>query len=524
MFGSSVTFAMGRRIVSYLSNHQQPCHLSAICGNRAKARQTRRYQLTVIDILADYIRFRCESVARFHPPIQPAALLRECNRIVGSMFVIFDGSMELMTLTLLRIIPDRATHTLLLYPVFENILTSVTYGNDYDTIPGYVRMLLCFKRWKSLVSGRAEKASIDAHAIQLLPGRCPTVQQASDLSFLRLLPPVPPGQRVVETRYLLVNDLFGLEHCIAQYLRHYRRTVSDPPVDETATKQRDNNSIRQTRLVSVLRHSMEIRSNYINVQLLAELIERKSQLWARAFPTPPDMISQPARLPIPNHCLQQEVHSIIESLRLIFRNRAEFIELTLLRVKTFPSCLRLLGPVFEAFLGTTAAAASTSTTTTTGLTIYRSNDVETYGRLMLCYAKWKSLYWTIAMGRDDPKEWVSIDAIALTQLPYDFPRAICPRDAMLRRIFPIGVRCRIDDTAGVAPTDGKRNNATTRTLLRTLPKRPDLQELCMKFIQAYRCGSNATPPIHDQQDQQEAHFQTSSFYIDWRTLKNVIRY
>ncbi|XP_053663523.1 uncharacterized protein LOC128712660 [Anopheles marshallii] len=477
-------------------------HLSVVCCNREKARQTHRYQLTVIDILADYIRFRCESVARFHPPIRPGALLRECNRIVGSMFVIFDGSMELMTLTLLRILPDRTTHTLLLYPVFENILSNATNHNDYDTIPGYVRMLLCFKRWKSLVSGRAEKAAIDAHAIQLLPGRCPTVQHASDLSFLRLLPPVPSGQRVVETRYLLVNDLFSLEHCIAQFLRHYRRTAGIPSVDESFPKQRDNSSIRQRRL-----HSMEIRSNYINVPLLAELIERKSQLWARAFPTPPDMISLPdSRLPIPNQCLQQEVHSIIESLRLIFRNRAEFIELTLLRVKPYPSSINLLGPVFEAFLGTTAATPCSATPITpTGLTIYRSNDVETYGRLMLCYAKWKSLFWTVA-GMNDPDEWASIDAVALTQLPYDFPRAICPRDALLRRIFPIvAMQCRIDSTTGVAPTDGKRNNATTRTLLRTLPKRPDLQELCLKFILAYRCGSDATPPAQDLQDWQEAH-------------------
>uniref|UniRef100_A0A182S8K0 Uncharacterized protein n=1 Tax=Anopheles maculatus TaxID=74869 RepID=A0A182S8K0_9DIPT len=253
---SSVTFALRDIHLPYLIQpKQQPGHLAVVCCRREKARQTRRYQLTVIDILADYIRFRCESVARLHPPIRPAALLRECNRIVGSLFVIFDGSIELLTLTLLRIVPDRSTHTLLLYPVFENILTGATPCNDYDTIPGYVRMLLCFKRWKSLVSGRAAKASIDAHAIRLLPGRCPTVQHASDLSFLRLLPTVPPGQRVTETRYLLVNDLFSLEQCIAQYLRHHRRTLSGSlqPVDESATKHRrdSNSSIRQRRLVSV---------------------------------------------------------------------------------------------------------------------------------------------------------------------------------------------------------------------------------------------------------------------------------
>uniref|UniRef100_A0A182KBU0 Uncharacterized protein n=1 Tax=Anopheles christyi TaxID=43041 RepID=A0A182KBU0_9DIPT len=203
---------------------------------------------------------------------------------------------------------------------------------------------------------------------------------------------------------------------------------------------------------------MEIRSNYINVPLLAELIERKSQLWARAFATPPDnmTLSDP-------ECLQEEAHSIIESLRLIFRKRVEFIELTLLRVKCYPAAVSLLGPVFEAFLGTSAAMAHNGTTTSTGLTIYRSNDVETYGRLMLCYAKWKSLYWRWeeGAGDDEPEEWADIDAVALTQLPYDFPRAICPRDALLRRIFPYGVRSTIIG-AGVAPADGKRNNATTR--------------------------------------------------------------
>uniref|UniRef100_A0A182N7V7 Uncharacterized protein n=1 Tax=Anopheles dirus TaxID=7168 RepID=A0A182N7V7_9DIPT len=220
-------------------------------SGRERARQTRRYQLTVIDILADYIRFRCETVAGLHPPILPGPLLAECNRIVSSLFVIFDGSVELVTLTLLRLLPDRR-HTLLLYPVFENVLTSVGCAEPADiarTIPCYVRLLLCFKRWKSLVGGRAEKRSIDAHAIQLLPGRCPTVRHASDLPFLRLLPPVPAAQRATETRYLLVNDLFDLEHCVGQFLRHYRRTGGHP-VDESTAKQHDDSSIRQRRLVS----------------------------------------------------------------------------------------------------------------------------------------------------------------------------------------------------------------------------------------------------------------------------------
>uniref|UniRef100_A0A182QMY5 Uncharacterized protein n=1 Tax=Anopheles farauti TaxID=69004 RepID=A0A182QMY5_9DIPT len=484
MVGSSVTG------VCY---QQQQQHRWSACFDREQTRQTRRYQLTVIDILADYIRFRCESVASARPPIQPGQLLAECNRIVSSLYVIFDGCTELVTLTLLRLVPDRR-HTLLLYPVFENVLTGRVETATGDSIPCYVRMLLCFKRWKSLVGGRAEKSAIDDHASRVLPARCPPVRNTSDLPFLRLLPPVPPAQRVTETRYLLVTDLFNPEHCVEQFLRHYRR-AGGPPADETTAKQRDDNSIRQRRL-----HSMEIRSNYINVPLLAELMERKSRLWARAaYPVPADMFSPTPTLD--ERALHQEAHSIAESLRLIFRNRTEFIELTLLRVKSCPSFASLLVPVFDAFLGPAAASAASATyganpSTTTGLTIYRSNDVETYGRLVLCYAKWKALLWVDGPNQSDPvDEWARIDAVALTQLPYEFPRAICRRDAALRRIFPPVVsRMR----AGVVPADAKRNNTTTGLLLRTLPKRADLQELCQKFIQVYGCGSDANLPTHDQ--------------------------
>uniref|UniRef100_A0A182JLF2 Uncharacterized protein n=1 Tax=Anopheles atroparvus TaxID=41427 RepID=A0A182JLF2_ANOAO len=195
----------------YLNLRRQSCH---------------RYQLTVIDILVDYIRFRCETVTSRQPSPTPGVLLQECNRIVSHLFVIFDGSVELVTLTLLRTTPEQPGYTVLLYPVFEAILTGEAARGDEGTvggIPSYVRMLLCFKRWRSLVTGRADKAVIDARAGQLLPARCPTVQAASDVPLLRLLPPVPPAQRANETRYLLANDLFTLDQCTAQFFRHHRR-------------------------------------------------------------------------------------------------------------------------------------------------------------------------------------------------------------------------------------------------------------------------------------------------------------
>ncbi|XP_053674564.1 uncharacterized protein LOC128724867 [Anopheles nili] len=434
------------------SNPQQP-EPEQDRSSQEKARQTRRFQLTVIDILADYIRFRCESVANLRPPIQPATLLHECNRVVTCLNVIFDGNAELVTLTLLRIVPDRR-YAPLLYPVFEKIL--MTTRENLAFIPGYVRMLLCFKRWKTLAAGRTEKARIDSQAMEMLPNRCPTIQRASDLPFLRLLPVIPPAHRVTETRYLLVNDLFQLDRCIAQYFRHHPVGGS---LHGTGKDNPDDSFVRQRRL-----HSMEIRSNYINVPLLAELIERKSLLWAGSVP---GAIS-------PDQHLHQEVRSIVNTLRLMFRNRAEFIELTLLHVSTRPVLAPLLAPVFGAFLRPRTPSCPSSAT---GLAVYRSNDVATYGRLLLCYAKWKALYWDV----DQTVEWARIDAAALMQLPNGFPRAICRRDALLRRIFPPA------DAGEASP-----RHTTTRILLQTLPKRADLHELCLKFIQASRCGSNAT--------------------------------
>ena len=53
------------------------------------------------------------------------------------------------------------------------------------------------------------------------------------------------------------------------------------------------------------------------------------------------------------------------------------------------------------------------------------------------------------------------------------------------------------------------------TLLRTLPKRSDLQELCLKFAQAYRCGPDASLPVEEasDQEQQATHTPTVSLSL-----------
>lgn len=65
-----------------------------------------------------------------------------------------------------------------------------------------------------------------------------------------------PHPRQTLRSYLLVNDLFNLEHCIAQFRHHHRRTSVGGHTggrdESTAKQQRDNGSNRQRHLVSVL--------------------------------------------------------------------------------------------------------------------------------------------------------------------------------------------------------------------------------------------------------------------------------
>ncbi|ETN67031.1 hypothetical protein AND_001169 [Anopheles darlingi] len=588
----------------------------------------RRYQLTVIDILVDYIRFRCEEMVAevdrgrgrgraattgsdgctTNAPQPPQALtaparllLAECNRIVSALFVIFDGDMEPVTLTLLHLDTTDRRYALLLYPLFESILrhppapsgqcTIKADGQQTDEagrtatggswiswssrspspIPCYVRWLLCFQRWKSLVSSRADRAVIEGYAIQLMPARCPTVQLTADVAFLRLLPAVPAAQRASETRYVNVTTLvpvfghttsttpreivyavcltskqrqqqqqqqqqqtseglFELEQCIGQYMNHYRRTFCTgregtvpspsfattggpsspcaggiwrtlesprklshvdiaPGMSSTPTRRLGEGQQCQTRCPSKQRLSAENGSNYINVRLLAELIDRKSRLWCAEHE---------------RYQREQEVDSLVNAMRLIFRNRFEFCELTLLQIPVGQnpprSQIGVLAGLFEALL--TPDRAPSSVETATGRSIYRSNDVETYGRLMLCYAKWKALYRWLGDGGERTREWARIDTVALSQLPNDFPRSICPRDALLRRIL------RPPDGDGLLRTIQRRAVAgPAHNGNPTLPERTDLRELCSKFLAASRCHPDGTVPV-DLREGHDTHLHT----------------
>ncbi|XP_050093658.1 uncharacterized protein LOC126576434 [Anopheles aquasalis] len=507
----------------------------------------RRYQLTVIDILVDYIRFRCEEMVAQVATVatvaattatQPSTsasarlLLAECNRIVSALFVIFDGDMEPVTLTLLHLDTTDRRYTLLLYPLFESILrhpgasglatikaTEQQTGDggrtasarswiSCPTIPCYVRVLLCFQRWKALVSSRADRAVIEGYAVQLMPARCPTVQLTADVAFLRLLPAVPAVQRTSETRFLLASEgLFELDQCIGQYMNHYRWTFckggggggGDGSVPSPSLATISDVPSSPFRL-SKHRNPAENESNYINVRLLAELIERKSGLWCAEH-------ERGQR--------EQEVDSLVNAVRLIFRNRVEFCELTLLQIPRLGRQPVMAG-VFEALL--TPQTAHSSPETATGRSIYRWNDVETYGRLMLCYAKWKTLYRWLEDDGELTREWARIDAIALSQLPNDFPRSICPRDVLLRRIL----RPKDGDAGLLSMSQRQRQSTTpTRFFLQTLPERADLQELCYKFLDASRCHPDGTSPMVELRERHDTHLPSQTS-IAYQSLESII--
>lgn len=149
--------------------------------------ETRRYRLTVMDVLVDYIRHKCSALAGER---NPAVLLAECNQIVSSLYIIFDGDSEFVTLTLLKMdLLAGSGAVALMYPVFEQILANQARRSVAPFgIMDYVRLLLCYKKWKAMVPARRDKDAINALALKILPPRCPPAETKQDLPFVQMLP------------------------------------------------------------------------------------------------------------------------------------------------------------------------------------------------------------------------------------------------------------------------------------------------------------------------------------------------
>ncbi|EDS36941.1 conserved hypothetical protein [Culex quinquefasciatus] len=185
-----------------------------------------------MDVLVDYIRYKCHLLAGER---NPAVLLAECNQLVSSLYIIFDGDAEFVTLTLLKMDPVAGGGAVaLMYPVFEQILTRQPPSTGpgpgpkvvATSIMDYVRLLLCYKKWKAMVPARRDKEAINALAIKILPVRCPPVRTKQDLPFVRMLPRLSSTAvkgHADETRFLLAKDLMEIEQLCAIFFREYEK-------------------------------------------------------------------------------------------------------------------------------------------------------------------------------------------------------------------------------------------------------------------------------------------------------------
>ncbi|KXJ84221.1 hypothetical protein RP20_CCG016679 [Aedes albopictus] len=182
-----------------------------------------------MDVLVDYIRYKCSALAGER---NPAVLLAQCNQIVSSLYIIFDGDSEFVTLTLLKMdLLAGSGAVALMYPVFEQILASQTRrtGTSGGAAPlgimDYVRLLLCYKKWKAMVPARRDKDAISALALKVLPPRCPQAKTKQDLPFVQMLPRLSASakEQEDETRFLLAKDLMEIEQLCTIYFREYEK-------------------------------------------------------------------------------------------------------------------------------------------------------------------------------------------------------------------------------------------------------------------------------------------------------------
>ncbi|XP_055529491.1 uncharacterized protein LOC129721214 isoform X2 [Wyeomyia smithii] len=428
-----------------------------------------------MDVMVDYIRHKCTVLTGERDPVM---LLAECNQIVSNLYIIFDGDSEFVTLTLLKTdLLAGSSAVALMYPVFEQILTTNQFRLSTSGPLGlmeYVRLLLCYKKWKAMVPARRDKDTIAALAMKILPLRCPEATTRQDLPFVRMLPRVSAmaKEQNNETRFLLAKDLMDIEQLCAIYFREYENRFSHLVAEKLST--------------------VEIKSNYINIDALVEFIQRKCNLLRsinRDLESPAKATASSRQQQ--QQQLQHESNAIISSLRLIFRRDERFITLTLLRVETAPEWQSILGPVYDRFLAHLDPATVSA------------NNLESYGRLLLCFIKWKLLY---PEQTEEPEATAAtrhrerIDTIACATLPYDIPRAVKRKELALKALFP-----RV--ATAVGRRKGKSAKVTvTRALLNSKHVRDNIRTICSQFLAICRGGkTNDSEPLSVATTVQHAH-------------------
>lgn len=157
------------------------------------------YNFIVLDILVEYVNFRSEDVKNQidNKSITSLEIMKECDVILTNLYIIFDRDIDFILMLLLKIIIKKE-YAPILYPIFNKLLSNDTL-HKANEIVSYIRLILCYKQWKKLVSFKEEKEKINVIAKKVLPIKLPPMS-ISDRIFKDILPFIPNKKKENATR------------------------------------------------------------------------------------------------------------------------------------------------------------------------------------------------------------------------------------------------------------------------------------------------------------------------------------
>lgn len=120
----------------------------------------KNYNLILTDFMTQYVDYKCQ-LHSSETDATKAELIS--NEIVNTLGLVFSGWVPgiLMTLLKIQVVDD---YRLILFPVFKKYLSKKHIHGTLDLI-SYLRLVLCFRKWKKLTHFKEDKELINEIAV-----------------------------------------------------------------------------------------------------------------------------------------------------------------------------------------------------------------------------------------------------------------------------------------------------------------------------------------------------------------------
>ncbi|XP_055843990.1 MATH and LRR domain-containing protein PFE0570w-like [Episyrphus balteatus] len=201
------------------------------------------YNLILTDFMAQYVNYKCQLHSLVTDETEVRLIIDE---IMVTLSLVFSGWIPgiLMTLLKINVIDD---YRLILYPIFRKYLSNKQSAcGPYDMI-AYLRLILCFRKWKILTHLKEDKELINEIAVgksvkalrsnvvdltasaevdPILPKTVPILMERTR-SFIKISSLIEhaAANNQFGTRILLINKSLELEDTIEEFFKQYKQHI-----------------------------------------------------------------------------------------------------------------------------------------------------------------------------------------------------------------------------------------------------------------------------------------------------------